>query len=247
MENDIELEHSSEYNFSAAMKEIAKRYDAENRLLDAIATGNQTMALQAMDNFHVFLQSSSQQITPRTDDPLRNSKNMLIVMNTLFRKTVERSQVHPIYIDRFSSRFGKKIETFTTLEECKEFPVEMVKKYCSLVKNYSLATYSLLIRNTLIYINVNLYSSITLKNVAEKMKVNASYLSSQFKKEVGETLTDYIRTQRINTAVNLLNTTDMSIQDIAFQVGIDDISYFSKQFKKQVGLSPMQYRKMLKQ
>lgn len=247
MEYDMGLEHSAEYNFSAAMKEIAKRYEAENRMLDAVATGNHSMALQALENFLTLLQSSTQKIEPRADDPVRNSKNMLLVMNTLFRKTVERSQVHPIYIDRFSSRFAKKIETFATIEECKEFPFEMVKKYCALVKNYSLATYSLLIRNTLIYINVNLYSSITLKNVAEKMKVNASYLSSQFKKEVGETLTDYIRTQRINTAVNLLNTTDMSIQDIAFQVGIDDISYFSKQFKKQIGLSPMQYRKMLKQ
>ena len=94
---------------------------------------------------------------------------------------------------------------------------------------------------------MNISSPITLKDVAQNQNVNASYLSAQFKREVGETLTDYIRQQRIRSAIALLNTTAMSIQDIAFQVGVEDISYFSKQFKKQVGMSPMQYRKMLKQ
>lgn len=232
---------------SSAMKELAKRYELENNLLDAIASGNADMALACYEEFSSFLVSSPEKISPRNEDPLRNAKNMLIIFNTLCRKTVERNQVHPIYIDRFSTRFGKKIESLTSQTECAQLPIEMIKKYCSLVRNYSLATYSILIRNTLTYVNVNLFTPITLKDVAKNMNINASYLSAQFKREVGETLTDYIRHQRIRSAINLLNTTNLPIQDIAFQVGIDDISYFSKQFKKQVGMSPMQYRKMLKQ
>lgn len=245
MKKLIEDEHNGS-NFSVAMKEIADRYEVEGHLLDAIAAGNRDEALKILSEFHTLLQSTSQKIAPRSPEPLRDRKNMLIIMNTLFRKTVERSQVHPIYIDRFSTRFGIEIETLNTLEECNQFPIEMIKKYCYLVKNYSLATYSLLIRNAIIYINMNLLSSLSLRDVAANAKVNASYLSSQFKKEVGETLTDYIRRQRISSAVNLLNTTLLPIQDIAFQVGIEDISYFSKQFKKQVGVSPLQYRGILK-
>ena len=237
---------NSEYT-SSAMSELAKRYELENKFLDAIACGSSELAVKSYQEFSDFLSASSQKILPRTDDLLRNSKNMLIILNTLCRKTVERSQVHPIYIDRFSAGFGRKIESLTSKEECDKLPIEMIEKYCSIVKDYSLATYSQLIRNTLTYINMNISSPITLKDVAQNQNVNASYLSAQFKREVGETLTDYIRQQRIRSAIALLNTTAMSIQDIAFQVGVEDISYFSKQFKKQVGMSPMQYRKMLKQ
>lgn len=232
---------------TSAMKELSKRYELENKFLDAITSGSQAIALAAYEEFSAFLKSSSEKIAQRTEDTLRHRKNMLIILNTLCRKTVERSQVHPIYIDRFSARFGKKIESLTSIEECDELPIEMIKKYCSLVRNYSLATYSELIRKTFTFVNMNLCNPITLKDVAKNMNVNASYLSAQFKREVGETLTDYIRSQRIRSALNLLNTTNTPIQDIAFQVGIDDISYFSKQFKRQVGMSPTQYRKMLKQ
>lgn len=232
---------------SSAMSELEKRYELENKFLDAIACANSNLAVKYYQEFSDFISASSQKILPRTDDLLRHSKNMLIVLNTLCRKTVERSQVHPIYIDRFSADFGKKIESLTSQEECEQLPIEMIEQYCSIVKNYSLATYSQLIRNTLTYINTNINNPITLKDVAQNQNVNASYLSAQFKRELGETLTDYIRKQRIRSAIALLNTTTMSIQDIAFQVGVEDISYFSKQFKKQVGLSPMQYRKMLKQ
>ena len=241
------MEQYLKHDLSSARKELSKRYELENKFLDAITCGNQEIALTAYQEFSAFLASSSQKISPRTDDTLRNSKNMLIVLNTLCRKTVERSQVHPIYIDHISTRFGKKIESLTSQKECDELPIEMIKKYCSLVKNYSRATYSELIRNAFTFVNMNISIPITLKDVAKNLNINASYLSAQFKREVGETLTDYIRTQRIRSAINFLNTTNMPIQDIASQVGIDDVSYFSKQFKKQVGMSPMQYRKMLKQ
>ena len=234
-------------NPSSAMGEITKRYEMENKLLSIIASGNQEQALSAFREFLQFFKSTSPKVAAPAEDALRNSQNMLIVFNTLCRKAVEGSQVHPIYIDRISSRFAKKIENLTSTKECEQLSIEIIKKYCSLVKNYSLATYSLLIRNTLTYVHTNLYNPITLKDIAKDMNVNASYLSAQFKREVGETLTDYIRSHRIHSAINLLNSTSLPIQDIAFQVGIDDLSYFSKQFKQQVGISPMQYRKMLKQ
>ena len=47
-------------------------------------------------------------------------------------------------------------------------------------------------------------------------------------------------------AIKLLNTTDLSIQEIASRVGIEDASYFSKQFKKQIGMSPAKYQKLVR-
>ena len=60
--------------------------------------------------------------------------------------------------------------------------------------------------------------------------VNASYLSSLFRREMDMTLTDYVNGRRIDTALKLLNTTDIPIQDIAYYVGIEDVNYFTRIF-----------------
>ena len=46
------------------------------------------------------------------------------------------------------------------------------------------------------------------------------------------TLTDYVNGRRIDTALKLLNTTDIQIQDIAYYVGIEDVNYFTRIFRK---------------
>ena len=76
--------------------------------------------------------------------------------------------------------------------------------------------------------------------------VNASYLSSLFRREMGMTLTDYVNGRRIDTALKLLNTTDIQIQDIAYYVGIEDVNYFTRIFKKKIGVSPTEYKKSIR-
>ena len=55
-------------------------------------------------------------------------------------------------------------------------------------------------------------------------------------------ITKHIQETRIEKAITLLTTTDLSIQEISESVGINDLSWFSKLFKKIVGVSPTQYR-----
>lgn len=70
-----------------------------------------------------------------------------------------------------------------------------------------------------------------------------SYLSSLFKQDTGTTLTDFINTQRIQRAANLLSSTEQNISVVAEQVGILDVNYFTKMFKKSMGSTPTQYRR----
>ena len=73
--------------------------------------------------------------------------------------------------------------------------------------------------------------------------ISPSYLSSLFKQDTGTTLTDFINTQRIQRAANLLSTTEQNISVVAEQVGILDVNYFTKMFKKSMGSTPTQYRR----
>ena len=91
-------------------------------------------------------------------------------------------------------------------------------------------------------IESNLSSDLTLSELASTLNINASYLSTVFKKETGKTITAYVNEKRIELAQELLKTTNLQIQTIAQYCGIIDVHYFTRLFKKTTGLSPKQFR-----
>ena len=94
------------------------------------------------------------------------------------------------------------------------------------------------------YIEENYMEESSLGQLAELVDMNASYLSSVFKKETGMTYSEYLILCRVKQASRLLVETNLSIGEIAHQSGYQDARYFSKQFSKQVGLKPSEYRKL---
>lgn len=92
------------------------------------------------------------------------------------------------------------------------------------------------------YIDKNYYKNIVVKDLAKKYNVNYSYLSSLFKKEVGESIVSYLTNKRLNNAKELLENTSSDVSSIAEIVGYMDIQYFYKIFKKNTGLTPSEYR-----
>lgn len=223
---------------------LQQRYDLENELLNAISKGHTHQAEMALHRFF-----ASTKLEHRSSDPDRNAKNYLIILNTLFRKAAERGYVHPVHLDRLSSQLGHKIEEsyqkFVSTQYAEAFAKDMIRKYTMLVKNHSLREYSDIVRQALTMITSDLTADLTLNSIATTLNVNASYLSTVFKKELGMTLTDYVTQKRVEHAIFLLNSTAMPISEISQFCGIPDVHYFSKIFKKQIGQSPSEYRKML--
>lgn len=220
-------------------KVIEERYMIEGQILKAISQGNLEEAMKYMTL------SSQYKIKPRFKDPVRNMKNLMIITNTLWRKAAEAGGVHPVYIDRTSRNFALKIEGVCSEQELQKLMPEMLRKYCMLVKNYSLNDCSPVIQKVTNHINLNLTEDLSLNRLAGEYKVNPSYLSTLFKKEMGTTITHYVNQQRIKKAIILLNSTNLSVQDIAGECGIFDVNYFRKQFKKMTGQTPTAYMKQI--
>lgn len=218
------------------MEILEKRYEAENLLIRAVSQGLVHKAEMAITS------SSFLSLEQRVPDPVRDIKNYCIIMNTLLRKGAEQGSVHPLHIDSLSSRFARKIEQLTTPEGGVALQKEMIHKYCLLVKNHSMKGFSLLVQKVVTRIDSDLTADLSLKTQAKLLNVNASYLSTLFKKETGMTLTDYVNKKRMENAVFLLNSTNMQIQNIAQYCGIPDVNYFTKIFKKYIGKTPKEYR-----
>lgn len=219
-----------------SMKSLESRYACENSLIHAVSQGLIHKAEVA------FSGNSVLSLEKRLSDPVRDIKNYCIIMNALLRKGAEQGDVHPIHIDNLSSRFARKIEQITSYEAGITLQKEMIHKYCLLVKNHSMKGFSLLIQKVITRIDSDLTADLSLKTQAKLLNVNASYLSTLFKKETDMTLTDYVNKKRIDNAVFLLNSTKMQIQTIAQYCGIPDVNYFTKLFKKYIGKTPKEYR-----
>jgi AraC-like DNA-binding protein len=81
-----------------------------------------------------------------------------------------------------------------------------------------------------------------LQTLANHLHLSAPYLSALFRREVGENLTDYLAARRIQEACHLLMTSSYTLDRIAEQVGIPNVSYFCQMFKKQTGETPRRFR-----
>jgi YesN/AraC family two-component response regulator len=163
-------------------------------------------------------------------------------MNPLLRKAAEQGGVHPLYIDSVSSDFARRIELLSSTTAAAKMMDEMLTSYCRLVKKYALAQYSIPVRKTLACIDADLTGDLSLSALADMQNISPGYLSTLFKKEVGQTLTDYVNSRRVEQAASMLRSGTLQVQTVAQYCGVPDVNYFSKLFKRYTGVSPKEFR-----
>ena len=93
------------------------------------------------------------------------------------------------------------------------------------------------------YVNQHILDRLSLQEVAAHFKLSASYVSRIFKQTTGCTLSAYQTRGRIGHAQTLLLTTDMSLAEIAKNLGYATQGHFSRQFMEIVKIKPSSYRK----
>lgn len=98
-------------------------------------------------------------------------------------------------------------------------------------------------QEVLSYIRQHYAEPLTNEHFSEVFHYHPNHLSQLVKEQTGLPLHRYIRTLRVYAALELLQSTRLTIAQIAEQVGIGDIHQFSKAFKQIIGTSPSAFRK----
>lgn len=99
-----------------------------------------------------------------------------------------------------------------------------------------------IVENVMLYLRENYALQIDFSTIAEQQAVSGPYLSKIFREHAGTTPSKYLMDYRMQIAKKLLRDSQLSVKEIAAQVGFPDQFHFSKSFKNSTGLSPIQYR-----
>lgn len=103
------------------------------------------------------------------------------------------------------------------------------------------------ISQMIVYTNNNFNNpSLSLSYLSTVLKYNTKYLSFRFKKEMGISYSEFLRTTRIKHATFLLEQGVESVKSASILSGFHDPLYFSRLFKKELGISPSEYIAKLK-
>ncbi|HWK05089.1 MAG TPA: helix-turn-helix transcriptional regulator [Puia sp.] len=79
--------------------------------------------------------------------------------------------------------------------------------------------------------------------MADQLHISPRYLSDILRQESGKTALEHIHIYLISEAKNLLKGEDKSVSEIAYALGFENMSYFSRLFKKTVGVTPVIFKK----
>ncbi|MBQ2923206.1 MAG: helix-turn-helix domain-containing protein [Tyzzerella sp.] len=97
------------------------------------------------------------------------------------------------------------------------------------------------------FIEENFEKNILLVDVAAAGNISPFNLNTAFKTIMGDTPMQYLNKTRIRRSMNLLYSTDLSVDDIAKQCGFQNANYFAKVFRKYLNITPTDFRRQNKQ
>lgn len=223
------------------MKRMEYRYSLEQKVINSISRGDFNSAMRASTD------PAISHIDNRSSSTLRSKKNNLLAFNTVCRKGAELGGVHPLFLDEMSREMAIKIENMISAEQDIQVHREILKNYCNMVQQNSTSGFSPTMQRALVYVSQHLFDTdLTLQSTADNLSLNKTYLANLFKRETEDTFTAYVNSRRVQHAIFLLNSSDAQIQAIASACGIPDVTYFTRLFKKEKGMTPSEYRKLIK-
>lgn len=178
-----------------------------------------------------------------SDNPLRNVKYLFVASTTLACRSAISGGMPQEEAYNASDLYIQKMDLLESAEEVKDLVYDMFSFYTDYMANLDRnKVISKNIAAVVEYIRYHLHEKIRLKELAEIVNLNPSYLSVLFKKEMGETVSGYIMSQRIAAAQNMLKYSDYAYSEISAILAFASQSHFISAFSRKTGMTPKEFR-----
>ena len=178
-----------------------------------------------------------------SSDPLTNIKYHFVITVAMITRHCVEGGMALEHSYRLSDFYIQKLDKCHTINEVTNLHKHMVLDFTSrmsLLKKESSSSKP--ISQCMDYIYNHIHERITVNDLAEHTNFSPSHLSKLFKKELGVSISDYIREKKIDTAQNLLHYSDLSLIEISTHLGFSSQSHFIQTFEKYTGVTPKKYR-----
>ena len=163
---------------------------------------------------------------------------------------------HPVH-STLKRYMQESYDEYSEKEICYNLPIRaniyhmmtaLLRYYCGTKNELDRMIYHnvLRLRPVITYIDEHFREKIYIEELSDMINVSPDYFTKMFKESIGKTPIDYINGMRVNSAMELLCSTDMAMSDIADSIGFCNPNYFHKIFKQYMDVSPLAYRKSTK-
>jgi two-component system response regulator YesN len=214
-------------------------YDDERILLSHIRVGDRAGARKIFNKMlaAMFLYSPKQVVV---------RARAIEMMGYLVRAAVEDSPLMEPLLERHMKWIEQIVETKDFDDLCNVL-MDALDDFMNSIFLQGVNPVSPAVSKALDYIAANYTEAISLEEVADAAGLSTFRIAHLLKEATGKTTLQNIHYLRIQEARRLLETSEMSCTDIAYETGFGDQSYFIKQFKKWMGITPAKYRKTFRQ
>ncbi|MBO4866729.1 MAG: helix-turn-helix domain-containing protein [Ruminococcus sp.] len=213
------------------------RYDSEMLQYEYLKNGDP----RAIDEAERMIRSA--ETGHLSDDPLKNLLYLCICNITLVTRFAIEGGMDAEKAYNASDLYIRKYDKARTIDEIYALHREMTEYYVKAVAAAKKETvYSKQIVLCMDYIQLHLHEAIVVRELAEMVGLNESYLSTLFKRETGVPLTEYVILKRMEAAENMLKYSDFSLSEISDILNFSSYSHFARTFRKYYDTSPKEYR-----
>ncbi len=217
-------------------------YLAEQDLLNNIRHGNLNYK-EALSNASHF----SSGIKIKTGNPLRQAKDSGVVFCALCARAAIEGGLSPDTAYGLQNIYTQRIEGCDAWANVAEINHQMYTDFIDRVHRLKLSGATTpQIRQCIDFIQNHLEEDIPLSALAASLGYTEYYLSRKFKSELGISINQYIRSEKIRRAKDLLCQTGLSIQEISDRLSFCSRSYFTDVFLKSCEVTPSEYRNRYK-
>ena len=150
------------------------------------------------------------------------------------------------YVSSLNLKYIRLIERKQTSRELEQLEIDILYDLAKAVRKIKDQGYTKLIRNVKDYIKENIALDLKVQEIADKFHLEKKYLATRFKEETKETMKKYIQRKKIEEAKRIMQSSTMSLIEIASILSFYDQSHFSKVFKDIEGMTPKQYYQKVK-
>ncbi len=177
-----------------------------------------------------------------SQDRIQSLKYKLVAAITLFTRSVIDVGVPVEKAYSLSDIYINKVDQTVNINELKSLIYYCIDDFTSLVKRYKHTQNTYWIKKCKKYISHHLHQTITLEQLAKEVDMNPKYISTQFKKETGQSIKQYIQKEKVKEAQFLIKNSNYTLAEISDILKFSNQSHFNKVFKEVTCLTPNQYK-----